>query len=352
VAVSAAPRRERARRAPEQVSFSLQPITPFRLDFTAWALRRRPDNVVDFWDGQTYRRVLVVGETPVEVAVKQVGSGQMTHLRVAVTGRRLGDEAKRAVRSALERLLGLRIDMASFTHFASGQPGLGELEQGFRGFKPPRYPNLFEGLINGISCQQLSLVVGIRLMNRLVERYGIPFRRGEEAAYALPLSRDVAMARPAVLRNMGYSRQKAHSIVSVSKALAAGELTEEQLEELDDEAAIARLRQFPGVGRWTAEYILLRVLGRLDVFPGDDSGARKGLRRWLNRKADFDEAGVRRVLARWQPYRGLVYFHLLLAGLARAGHLQEPSRTDSRLSVAARTVERTARRAEIRKRAH
>ncbi|MBV8610422.1 MAG: hypothetical protein JO034_23555, partial [Singulisphaera sp.] len=41
-----------------QIGFPLKPVPPFRLDLTVWTLRRRPDNAVDRWDGQTYRRVL------------------------------------------------------------------------------------------------------------------------------------------------------------------------------------------------------------------------------------------------------------------------------------------------------
>lgn len=46
---------------------------------------------------------------------------------------------------------------------------------------------------------------------------------------------------------------------------------------------LPRLRELRGVGRWTAEYVLLRRLGRLHVFPGDDVGAQKSLARWLGR---------------------------------------------------------------------
>jgi DNA-3-methyladenine glycosylase II len=66
------------------------------------------------------------------------------------------------------------------------------------------------------------------------------------------------------------------------------------------------------VGRWTAEYVLLRGLGRLHVFPGDDVGGRNNLQRWLRRSKPFSYAALHRTLARWQPYAGLVYFHLLL----------------------------------------
>ena len=41
----------------------LRPIPPFRLDLTVWALRRRPRNLIDRWDGTTYRRVIVIGRT-------------------------------------------------------------------------------------------------------------------------------------------------------------------------------------------------------------------------------------------------------------------------------------------------
>jgi hypothetical protein len=41
-----------------RTTFHLEPVPPFRLDLTVWTLRRRPDNAVDRWDGQTYRRVL------------------------------------------------------------------------------------------------------------------------------------------------------------------------------------------------------------------------------------------------------------------------------------------------------
>jgi hypothetical protein len=79
--------------------------------------------------------------------------------------------------------------------------------------------------------------------------------------------------------------------------------------------------QMPQVGRWTAEYVLLRGLGRLHVFPGDDVGARNNLRRWLSMGESLDYVGVSHVLTRWKAYSGLIYFHLLLGRLAEGGYL-------------------------------
>lgn len=64
----------------------LKPVTPFRLDLTVWVLRRRPHNLVDRWDGETYRRVLLLGEQPVAVAVTQSGSPDTPELHVTAEG--------------------------------------------------------------------------------------------------------------------------------------------------------------------------------------------------------------------------------------------------------------------------
>jgi hypothetical protein len=61
---------------------------------------------------------------------------------------------------------------------------------------------------------------------------------------------------------------------------------------------------------------------RTHVFPGDDVGGRNNLRRWLRLRKDLDYEGVRRTLAPWRHYGGLIYFHLLLDRLAEAGYLQ------------------------------
>ena len=46
-----------------------RPLPVFRLDFSVWALRRRPRNAIDRWDGVTYRRLIVLEGRPSELAV-------------------------------------------------------------------------------------------------------------------------------------------------------------------------------------------------------------------------------------------------------------------------------------------
>jgi DNA-3-methyladenine glycosylase II len=304
-----------------QGSFLLKPVPPFRLDLTVWTLRRRPDNAVDRWDGQAYRRVLTLPAGPAEAIVTQIGPPEAPRLQVLVEGQPLHSSVKAAVRSVLGRLLGLHIDLAAFYRFAPRQGRLGQLARRFRGMKPPRFPTVFECLVNAIACQQVTLTLGIRLLNRLAASYGPAIQKGDGMVHAFPRPDDLADLRPEHLRRIGFSRQKGHAMIELARSITEGRLDLDQLAELPDEEAIERLRSLRGVGRWTAEYALLRGLGRTSIFPGDDVGARNNLQRWLHLAGPLDYEGVRHTLARWQRFGGLIYFHLLLNRLDEAGYL-------------------------------
>ena len=299
----------------------LKPVAPFRLDLTVWVLRRRPHNLMDRWDGETYRRVLLLGDQPVAVAVTQSGPPEAPELRVEARGVEPDSETSEIIAAILTWMLGLDVDLTEFYRFAAKNPRLQELVHGFRGLKPPRYPSLFEALVNAVAGQQISLTVGIHLLNRLTQAFGEPFPEKTGPAHAFPRPRDLAGLSPQALRDLGYSYSKARTIIELSQSLEAGSFSLANLDTLDDEAAVETLSQPRGIGRWSAEYALLRGLGRTHLFPGDDVGARRKLQDWLHLKEPLDYQGVRRVLADFQPFGGLIYFHFLLNHLAAEGHL-------------------------------
>lgn len=303
------------------ITFSLKPVPPFRLDLTAWTLRRRPENLVDRWDGQTYRRVLVVEGRPVDVAVIQAGPPEAPRLEVTARGAALTAHERREVRGALERLLGVRVDLAGLYRLAARDRKLGSLVLRFRGIKPPRFPTLFETLGNAIACQQVTLSLGILLLNRLARAYGSSSDGEGGSSYAFPRPEELAAVSQQDLRSLGFSRQKSRALIELARAIAEKRLDLNELTGLEDEVAVAQLRELHGVGRWSAEYVLLRGLGRLHVFPGDDVGARTHLQHWLGRVESFDYGTVRTALRRWKPYAGLVYFHLLLKRLSDTGYV-------------------------------
>ena len=313
---------EQPPRIVERLTFSIVPIAPFRLDFTAWALRRRSQNIVDRWDGATYRRVLPFDNMPIEIAVTQTGPCDTPRLQVSLAGPGLRPEFKEQAKSMVEKMLGLRVDLAPFYRMAKHDAKLHVLVEKFRGVKPPRFPTIFETLANAFACQQLSLTVGLGMLNRMSCACGLSLELDGETSYAFPRPEDLIELAPDEIRVLGFSGKKTSAFLELAENIVSRRINFDSLEKMDNEAVVASLQELRGVGRWTAEYVLLRGLKPLNVFPGDDVGVRNRLTKWLQRNEPLDYDGVARVTRHWEPYAGMVYFHMLLEGLHEAGELK------------------------------
>ncbi|CAG0988930.1 MAG: DNA-3-methyladenine glycosylase II [Candidatus Methanoperedens nitroreducens] len=300
------------------ISFMIKSAAPFRLDLTVWALRRRANNIVDRWDGKTYGRLLALDGQAVDVSVTQIGPPDDPELKIeaAYAG---SLSLKPALVTIVEQMLGTGRNLSEFYVLASGDAQLAQLAARFRGLKPPRFPTLFEALVNGIACQQITLTLGILLLNKLASNYGMSVRKENTTLSAFPRPEDLAGLEPRDIRRLGLSNNKARAIIELARMMTDKCLVQEDLDALDDETVLARLCQLRGVGRWTAEYVMLRGLGRIHLFPGDDMGARRNLQLWLKLKEPMSYEDVRRILSRWEPYSGFLYFHLLLDRLMRDG---------------------------------
>jgi DNA-3-methyladenine glycosylase II len=304
-----------------ELTFSLRARPPFRLDLTVWALRRRAHNKVDLFDDGIWRRVLMIGRSPVAVAVMQTRRGACPEIEVRMSAAQPRD-VKDQVAASITRILGLECDLSGFYRLARNDSTVRPLAERLRGMKPVRYPTVFEAFGNAVACQLVSLSAGMHVLNRLAEAFGRTMRSTGVAMRSFAVAEAVARANPDALRTQGLSRQKGEYLIELARLAADPKDPDfSSIGALDDEAAIERLAEIRGVGRWTAEYVLLRGFGRINIFPGDDVGARNKLYEWLGETGAPDYDGVRRIIDRWHPYGGLIYLHLLVNGLADDGHV-------------------------------
>jgi DNA-3-methyladenine glycosylase II len=193
---------------------------------------------------------------------------------------------------------------------------LGPTVRASRGLRVAGYPDLFEAITTIVISQQINLRFAYSVRDELVSVFGGRARLGGATYRSFPSPRRVARAPLSSLLELRLSRAKAETILRVAGAFGAGELSESALASLPDEEVIERLISIKGVGRWTAETVLLRGLGRLDAFPAGDLGVVKYLAQGLlGRRAPATEAEMRAHAERWRPYRGLalVYAYAELA---------------------------------------
>lgn len=298
----------------------LSATAPFRLDLTTWALRRRSKNTVDRWNGAQYNRIIVLDNKPAKLTVTQETRAGGPALVVVVESETvLGDRIKREVGPLIQRMLGLTVDLQPFYVLATKNDLLRAVVGKFYGVKPPQFASVFEGLINAIACQQVTLDLGILLINRLSDNFGVRFVDHDLALHAFPEPADLAAASEEAVKALGFSYQKARAIKELATNVAENRTDLVSLGGMTNKDAIEYLSTIHGIGRWSAEYVLLRGLGRLDMFPGDDIGAQNNLQRLFDLEGKPNYEKIRQLTSRWHPYEGVVYFHLLLEKLSTKG---------------------------------
>ncbi len=158
-------------------------------------------------------------------------------------------------------------------------------------------PDLFTALIRNIVAQQISKEAMVTIWGRMKERFGdiTPARFG-------PLSAGEIQA-------CGMSMRKAEYICGVSRATAEGTLDLAALQDLPDEEVIERLSSLRGVGRWTAEMLLIFSMERPDVLSHGDLAIRRGIMTLYGHKT-LDRERFERYKKRYSPYGSTASLYL------------------------------------------
>ncbi len=287
-------------------------LAPYRLDLTVTALRRLSTNVVNVLaaDGAFLR---VLGPPGQRILVRAVQRGREA-LSVTVEG--AAGEHQRTL-DTVRRMLGTERDVSCFTRPARRIPWLAPLAARLRGLKPPRYPTLWEALVNAIVFQQVSLAAASAITRRLIVALGQGLQADGTVLYPFPSVEEFVQARDSDLRGLGLSRGKIGTLRRSAEALLSGTLDESRLEQQPSAEAAPTLQRIKGIGPWTAAVILLRGLGRLDVFPLNDTSVARNVRL----VAGAASVDVPATLAALQPCQGMLYYHLLLGRLQARGEV-------------------------------
>lgn len=290
---------------------------PYRLDLTVTALRRLSTNVVDLLTetGQ-YVRALDGARRPVLVQVRQA---RPDLLRVRLSG---AAADRRRVLPLVRQILGVDSDLTPFYDAAGRVSWLQPLLQRMRGVRPPRYPTLWEACVKVILFQQISLQAASTITRKLIEALGTPLEAEGLPLYTFPSARKVLELADSPLRSFGISPNKLATLRRVGAALESGALDETALEELPSAEASNLLQAIKGIGPWSATVILLRGLGRLDLFPLNDVSVTHNLAFVSGGK----KIEVAELLDTLGPQRGMLYYYLLLGRLETRGEAGAPSR--------------------------
>ncbi len=160
----------------------------------------------------------------------------------------------------------------------------------------------FESLARAIANQQLHEKAADSILRRFVALF--PARRFPQPADLLAMDEQS-------IRGAGFSQAKVAALRDLAAKTLDGTVPPGRvIKRLEDDAIVERLVEVRGVGRWTAEMLLIFQLGRPDVLPVDDFGVRNGFRIAYDRRAMPTPNEVLRYGERWRPYRTAAAWYL------------------------------------------
>ncbi|HEX2544207.1 MAG TPA: AlkA N-terminal domain-containing protein [Ramlibacter sp.] len=144
------------------------------------------------------------------------------------------------------------------------------------GLRVPGALSGYEIAVRAVLGQQITVAAARTLAQRLVQRFGTPITTPDPALRLLfPAPEVLAAAEGDALGQLGIVRQRQAAIVAIARAVAEGRVSLHA--GADVPATTAALKELPGIGDWTAQYIAMRALRWPDAFPAGDVALHKAL---------------------------------------------------------------------------
>ncbi len=297
-------------REASEVHAELHPTSPYSFPLALSYLATSPSSVLEEvdLDAGVCRRALRVDGADILLTLSDMGSVAAPRIALDVSADSITPTLMDAAVAHAKRVFLLDVDPSPFFAMAERDPVLDTLVRDLPGIRPLLVADPYEALIFAIVGQQVNIAFARRMKLALLEQFGRRVRFGGREMLLLPEPERIAELDPADLLALQFSRQKANYLIELSRLIARGELDLWAIGELPFEEGVKELVRHRGIGRWTAEYVLMRGLGERDCIPAGDLGLRKiiGLAYGLDHTAS--EAEVRELAESWAGWRGWAAF--------------------------------------------
>ncbi len=166
------------------------------------------------------------------------------------------------------------------------------------GIRVPGCWNGFELAVRAILGQQITVKGATTMAGRMASSFGKPFCGPMRLTHLFPTPEVVADAR---LGDIGLTGARVETIRSLARAVSTGKVNLDG--GIDSATLLNRLREIPGIGHWTAQYIAMRALGEPDAFPSSDLGLLRALT--LATPCELEQRAEA-----WRPWRAYAAMYL------------------------------------------
>ncbi|MEP7000673.1 MAG: AlkA N-terminal domain-containing protein [bacterium] len=281
----------------DTVRLTLAYRPPFAWDAMLRFLAARAAPAAEYVDEHEYARTLTVDGHSGVIRVTHLAA--QFALRLEVGASLL--PVLLAVTARVRRLFDLDAEPETIAAHLSAN-GFGSISGDERGIRVPGAADSFELAIRAILGQQVSVKGASTLMSRLTETYGEPMQTDHPRLTRLAATAErLSKSTPAEIARIGIPMARAATIYALACEVAAERLAIEP--DSDARFLTRQLLELPGIGPWTAEYIMMRAVHWPDAFPASDLVLRRAA-------GDLTPAQLVKAAEHWRPWRSYAAMHL------------------------------------------
>ena len=304
----------------DRLTASIRPVPPFDFELTAsyhtyFQSRYGTDSMED----GVYRRLLDLGSKLVLASVRSIGTTNSPELSLELQGQELSPEDVEQAKDRVSWLLGVNQDLVPFYELGRADKAMSRLIDEFYGLHLPHTATVFEALILAVLGQQISTSVARIIRTLLIETFGPSAEFNGETYYAFPRPESIWASSPAELHTMKLTQRKSEYVHGLAGSALDNGVGLEGLDSLTDKQIVEKLVALRGVGIWTAQWVLIRAVGRPDALPLGDLALRRVVSRLFTDGAEVTDAQVEDIAQRWSPYRTFATVYLFSALRTGAG---------------------------------
>jgi len=299
---------------------SIKPVPPFNFELTAgYHTYFQSRYGTDTMEDSVYRRLLDLDDKLVLASVRSIGTLDAPELALELQGPELSPDDVESATDRVSWLLGVDQDLAPFYELGRADQAMAGLVEQFYGLHLPHTASVFEALVLAVLGQQISTSVARIIRTLLIETFGPSAEFDGETYYAFPRPASIWASSPAELHTMKLTQRKSEYVHGLAGSALDPEMGLERLEELTDQEIVEKLVALRGVGMWTAQWALIRAVGRPDALPLGDLALRRVVSRLFMDGEDVNDAKVEEIAQRWSPYRTYATVYLFSALRTGAG---------------------------------
>ncbi len=292
----------------------LCPSAPFEFSHALRFLGKfRPMMGQQTIEDESLTKAFYVGDKIALFNIKSVGAADQPEMHYTIwSEEKLTDDEKNQAEEEITFFLSLDNDLRPFYELAQSDPQFIPIVEKLYGYHQVKFSlSAFENACWAILSQRNQWSVALAMKARTAETFGSSITVNSEAHLAFPRPAQLAELDTYQLNEVIRNTRKTECILSAARAFAT--IDEAWLRSAPYEQVESWLLEIKGIGAWSASFILLRGLGRMEHVPLDEKALLEAAKR-VYRRDDLTHADVQKMGAHYGEYAGYWAHYLRVAG--------------------------------------